>query len=84
MKKFILSLAVVALAWSCATDGTEDVKQLSGDKTVIEAELASVRTHIAEDGFKVLWSKDDKIGVVLADNSIVPFTLLFFQALFLI
>lgn len=75
MKKFILSLAVVALAWSCATDGTEDIKQLAGDKTVIEAELASVRTHIAEDGFKVLWSKGDKIGVVLADNSIVPFTL---------
>lgn len=75
MKKFILSLAVVALAWGCATDGTEDIKQLAGDKTVIEAELASVRTHIAEDGFKVLWSKDDQIGVVLADNSIVPFTL---------
>lgn len=75
MKKFILSLAVVALAWGCTTDGTEDVKQLSGDKTVIEAELASVRTHIAEDGFKVLWSKGDKIGVVLADDSIVPFTL---------
>ena len=75
MKKFILSLAVVALAWGCATDGTEDIKQLAGDKTVIEAELASVRTHIAEDGFKVLWSKGDKIGVVLADNSIVPFTL---------
>ena len=75
MKKFILSLAVVALAWGCATDGTEDIKQLAGDKTVIEAELASVRTHIAEDGFKVLWSKGDQIGVVLADNSIVPFTL---------
>lgn len=75
MKKFILSLAVVALAWGCTTDGTEDVKQLAGDKTVIEAELASVRTHIAEDGFKVLWSKGDKIGVVLADDSIVPFTL---------
>lgn len=75
MKKFILSLAVVALAWGCTTDVTEDINQLVGDKTTIEAELVSVRTHMAEDGFKVLWSKGDKIGVVLADESIVPFTL---------
>lgn len=75
MKKFILSLAVVALAWGCATDETSDIQQLVGDKTTIEAELASVRTHMAEDGFKVLWSKGDQIGVVLADATIVPFTL---------
>ena len=75
MKKFILSLAVVALAWGCTADGPEDIQQPIGDKSTIEAELVGVRTHMAEDGFKVLWSKDDQIGVVLADESIVPFTL---------
>ena len=75
MKKFILSLAVVALALGCTVDETADINQSVGDKTTIEAELVGVRTHMAEDGFKVLWSKGDQIGVVLADESIVPFTL---------
>ena len=76
MKKFILSLAVVALAWACATDDTNDAPLTVGDKTTIQAEYTQVRTHMAEDGFKVLWSKGDKIGVILNDDSIVPFTLL--------
>ena len=77
MKKIILSLVVAAFAWACTTDDTTtNTPQVGGETTTIEDEYVEARTHMADDGFKVLWSQDDKIGVILSDDTVVPFTLI--------
>ncbi len=77
MKKILLSLVVAAFAWACTTDDTTtNTPQVGGETTTIDAEYVEVRTHMADDGFKVLWSQDDVIGVILSDDTVVPFTLI--------
>lgn len=66
MSRFSLAVAVYcALLCACTEDGTQDVlpPQTVTRSVEIEAAAPASRTELASDGYNVLWSPGDRIGV---------------------
>lgn len=66
MNRLILAAVGCGLLCACTDDGTRDT--LPGPQTItrsirIEAAAPASRTELAPDGFNVLWSPGDRIGV---------------------